>query len=314
MNKILNKKYLDEEYRNIYVALTRAASILVVSQVINLNQSSSIIKWMLNSGAEFLELDETNVDELMEVESIKKDLEDELNLSFTSIEDYDMCPHKYNLIYNYDFVNPQNVYMRIGSIIHSILNKINTLAINGDEDLDDEVERIIDESKESNSDLLENNIFINLLDQLDEYTAESEEWEILESEYPFTIKKPNYTLKGQIDLIRKIENGISLLDFKTTSADSMDIDNNRYEDQLHFYHMAIKGNDKYKHHEEIMLELFSVSDMDESFEVPFSQEHIYELEGKLNRIHNEISNKQYWKCDDDSECAKCLLRGLCAKN
>ena len=202
--------------------------------------------------------------------------------------------------------------MRIGTIIHSILNKLNTLAIEG-EDVDDWIDPIIQESIESNSDLAGNTIFTEIVGDLDEYLDESDEWDILESEYPFTIKRANYNLKGQIDLMRKKPNGVTLVDFKTTESDSMDLDNSRYEDQLHFYHLAMRDNSKYKDVEDIDLKLFSLKDFEE-IPVIYRQERINELEGKLNRIYAKITEKQYYPTEDsESKCKECLLKNLCGK-
>lgn len=311
-NKELNKKHVDEENRILFVALTRAISTLIVSHVMANNKKSPIFTQMQNNHPEMLELTDELIPNLQDIKTLKKERPDDLNLSFSSLEDYSDCPHKYNLVYNYEFVNPQNIYMRVGSIIHSILNKLNTLAIEG-EDVYNWIDPIIQESIESNSDLSDNPIFTNIIDDLEDYLDESDEWDILESEFPFTIKRTNYNLKGQIDLMRKKENGITLVDFKTTNLESMDADDTKYEDQLHFYHLAMRDNSKYKDVEDIDLKLFSLKDFDE-IPVIYKQERVNELEGKLNRVYSKISEKQYYPTKDtESKCTDCLLRNLCGK-
>lgn len=310
--KELNNNYVQEENRILFVALTRASSTLIVSHVMINNKKSPIFLEMQKNHPEMVELSDDLIPELQPVQSLKKERPDELNLSFSSLEDYSDCPHKYNLIYNYDFVNPQNIFMRVGTIIHSILNKLNTLAIEG-EDVDEFIDPIIQESKESNSDLADNSYFINIIDDLDDYLDEADEWNILESEYPFTIKRTNYNLKGQIDLMRKKSNGITLVDFKTTASESMDIDNTKYEDQLHFYHLAMRDNSKYKDVEDIDLKLFSLKDFEET-PVIYKQERVNELEGRLNRVYTKIIEKQYYPTDIENKCQECLLRNLCGKD
>lgn len=307
--KELNRKHVDEENRILFVALTRAISTLIVSHVTINNKKSPVFLEMLEKHPEMTELTDDVLLDLQDVETLKDTHPDELNLSFSSLEEYSECPHKYNLVYNYEFVNPQNIYMRVGTIIHSILNKLNTLAIEG-EDVDEWIEPIIEESKESNSDLANNPIFLNIIDELEDYLDEADEWDILESEFPFTIKRTNYNLKGQIDLMRKKENGITLVDFKTTDIESMDVDNTKYEDQLHFYHLAMRDNSKYKDVEDIDLKLFSVKEFEE-IPVMYKQERVNELEGKLNRVYSKITEKQYYPTSDKSQCNDCLLRNLC---
>ena len=311
-NRELNDKFIQEENRILFVALTRAISTLFVSHIEIANKKSPIFLEMLKKHPEMIKLTDDKLPELQNVKSLKKERPDELNLSFSSLEDYSECPHKYNLIYNYEFVNPQNVFMRVGTIVHSILNKLNTLAIE-EEDVDEFIDPIIQESKESNSDLADNPYFTDIIDNLEDYLDESYEWKILESEYPFTIKRTNYNLKGQIDLMRRKSNGITLVDFKTTDSKSMDIDNTKYEDQLHFYHLAMRDNSKYKDVEDIDLKLFSLKDFEET-PVVYKQERVNELEGRLNRVYTKITEKQYYPTDDgESKCRDCLLRNLCGK-
>ena len=310
--KELNRKHVEEENRILFVALTRAISTLIVSHVTMNNKKSPIFLEMLENHPEMVELTDELVVDLQDAETLKESRPDDLNLSFSSLEDYSDCPHKYNLIYNYDFVNPQNIYMRVGTIVHSILNKLNTLAIEG-EDVDEWIGPIIEESKESNSDLADNPIFLNIIEDLEDYLDEADEWDILESEFPFTIKRTNYNLKGQIDLMRKKENGITLVDFKTTDIESMDVDNTKYEDQLHFYHLAMRDNSKYKDVEDIDLKLFSVKEFEE-IPVIYRQEKVNELEGRLNRTYAKITEKDYYPKMDNEKCNDCLLRNLCGKD
>lgn len=311
-NKELNRKHVDEENRILFVALTRAISTLIVSHVMMNNTKAPVFLEMQKNHPEMVELTDDLLPQLQTVKSLKKDRPDELNLSFSSLEDYRECPHKYNLVYNYDFVNPQNIYMRVGTIVHSILNKLNTLAIEG-EDVDDWIDPIIEESKQSNSDLIGNPIFTTIIDELEDYLDEADEWNILESEFPFTIKRANYNLKGQIDLVRQKSNGITLVDFKTTDTESMDAEDTKYEDQLHFYHLAMRDNSKYRDVEDIDLKLFSVKEFEE-IPVMYKQERVNELEGRLNRVYSKIAEKQYYPTKDvETTCTSCLLRNLCGK-
>ena len=62
--------------------------------------------------------------------------------------------------------------------------------------------------------------------------------------------------------MKRNEDGITLVDFKTTSSEDMDMDNKRYFDQLHFYYLAMKDNSKYSNIDNFKLELFSVKDFE----------------------------------------------------
>ena len=306
----LDEEFLKEEYRVIYVALTRTSSTLIISQNRNMGKISPVFNDMIESPYGPSKL--TDITSLNKVESLDKDSEDDITLSFTSLQDYEECPHKYNLLYNYNFVKPQDIYMRVGSIVHSILNKINILAIDGD-DVEKYIAPIIEESRHSNSDLVNNKIFDDAVSAVDEfYWQEAEDWDMIESEFPFTIKRENYNLKGQIDLMKNYDRGISLVDFKTTGSELMDFEFERYRDQLHFYYLALRENNKYKNVDEMELELFSVSDF-EPRDVELKQEYLDDLEDKLEEVFQGISNKQYYKTNDISNCEDCLLKSLCCK-
>jgi DNA helicase-2/ATP-dependent DNA helicase PcrA len=270
--------------------------------------------------------------------------EDEYEFSFTSLENYNACPQKYNLIHNYDFISPQNLGMRIGTIIHAVLDKINreimdnlnhTVGI-------DFIEQVIEEAIESNPDLEENPLFLEMLNSVRNYypligievsdnvsggsdgggfggddfgfETESAQATIRESEYPFTIPWFDARLRGSIDLIIESDNNISLIDFKTSDEESIDDSKERYSKQLHFYLMAMESNSVYGPKKDITnLKVYSLKD--NKFIDIDKEEHMEdELKSSLIDVSQKVKNKVYPQCGNElNKCDECLMKCLCCR-
>lgn len=344
--KKLIEEFRAEERRVLYVGLTRAKSTLIVSHILNkAKQESKEFKIMKESNPDFKELTFDDFNQLKKVKP-NKEIEDDLELSFTSLAYYDKCPRLYNLIQNYNFVNPQNIGMRVGSILHAVLEKINKEIIHNNGKISDEfIDNVIKEAIESNPDLEDNDRFIELLDavkdyceeidiQLIEETTDSnqssesrsnndeffnfEEYgdgikrKVKESEYPFTIPWHESKLRGTIDLILEEENGsIDLVDFKISDEEYLGEYLEDYYNQLHFYFMAMKENSTYKNNtENTKLKIYSLTDK-EYLPVDLEEERVKKLEDNAREVSKKINNKKYET--NEKYCDACLLRSLCCK-
>ena len=339
-------EFKKEEQRILYVGLTRAKSTLVVSHVLNkASQSCKEFTKMKKIDPNFIELTPRNIGSLAEVNSNKSE-DEEYEFSFTSLEDYGTCPQKYNLIHNYNFVSPQNLGMRIGTIVHAVLDKINReIMDNPDHSVSiDFLQQVIDEAIESNPDLKDNEKFLEMLQSVmnyypmigievtDEVSWSSEgssdgsnEWEddfdeddktfatIEESEYPFTIPWFDARLRGSIDLIMKSKDNIALIDFKTSDEDSIDEYVNKYSRQLHFYLLAMEYNSIYGPQKDIT-SLYVYSLKDNKFVPVEKQEKLKDdLKSSLIDVSQKVKNKVYPQCDELDKCDKCLLKSLCCR-
>ena len=341
----LKREYVNEEQRILYVGLTRAQSTLIISHIVNRARvSSKEFREMKTFDSNFQELIPDCYGNLNRVKS-KEEGEEELVLSFTSLEDYNLCPHMFNLIYNYRFVKPQNVGMRMGTIIHAVLDKINRIIMDSpnNEISEEMIQLIIEEAIASNKDLEDNDTFLDLLDAIYDYCdnvnikiiegdgssgsgggdsqlSGEEEDDILlkgsveESEYPFTIPWYDARLKGSIDLILNYEDdSLDLVDFKISDEDSIDDSIERYTNQLHFYYMAMNQNSVYAQKaEKTNLSIYSLAE--NTFrQVPLEQERIEHLEENLKDVSRKVNEKEFPQSCDDEACESCLLRGLCGK-
>lgn len=339
LKKKLKKEFYDEEKRVLYVGLTRAQSTLIVSHVLNKKESVEFTQMKtLNPSFEELTLD--NFDNLNEVNS-KEEIKDDLELSFTSLEYYNQCPRLFNLIHNYKFINPQNIGMRIGTIIHSVLNKINKEIMNNpnNEISEEFIRHVINEAIESNPDLKDNDIFEELLDAVETYCDDvniniiedssygsgsgdsmnsEEESSVIkgtvnESEYPFTIPWYDGKLRGSVDLILGYDDDfIDLVDFKISDDEGIGEFIEKYYDQLHFYFMAMNQSSKYScTSENTNLKIYSLSET-EFIDVTLDEDRIEKLNENLKEVSKKINKKEYNPVDEES-CESCLLKSLCCK-
>lgn len=346
-NDVYKNEFKKEERRILYVGLTRAKSTLIVSHLLDRDRKScKEFLQMKKIDPAFKELTPRNVSLLSEVKTNKPE-EDEYEFSFTSLEDYNKCPQKYNLIHNYNFVSPQNIGMRIGSIIHAVLDKINReIMDNHNHAVDIEfIERVINEAMESNKDLEENPLFLEMLNSVMNYYPlvgieitdnsssssnggqnGSDGWEddyddesdiipatIQESEYPFTIPWFDARLKGSIDLIMSYGENISLIDFKTSDEESIEEYIKKYSKQLHFYLLAMEYNSVYGPKKDMTtLQVYSLKD-NKFVPVDKEEELKEDLKSSLSIVSQNVKNKVYPQCSEEDNCNDCLLRNLCCK-
>ena len=311
----IEKKYLlEEQMRVLYVSLTRAETCLILSTKGNSN--------VVNELSKFDDIKKLTKDNLHELIYFGKPPErkntDLITLSFTSIENYNNCSHLYNLIYNYNFVTPQNESMNIGSIAHNCLDAINTYA--ADDEIDgDVVEEIIDKAIESNPNLKSSDKFLDVLDSVEEYYydyIEENVWKVLHSEYPFTISKMRnnvkYNITGKIDLIIQEDEDndlkVSVVDYKT----SADIENSRnFLKQLHIYAMSLEYNSEFKDKDIEHLIVYSLTDYPPDTPYHFDINRKNHLEEEMYDIANYISHYKFSKTKDKSNCKFCPFKGLC---
>ena len=93
--------------------------------------------------------------------------------------------------------------MELGTIVHDLLNKIHIKATNEGEVDDEFIDEIFDNVYENNPFIIEKG-YDNIIESIREYWEDyGQDWEIIASELPFTIKGEKYDFAGVIDLIVK---------------------------------------------------------------------------------------------------------------
>lgn len=226
---------LDEENRVIYVAMTRAHDILVLSVVGKMPEEICRISNYFNKN---LDLDN------MSISSVgSKPEENKLNLSYSSFADYNNCPWRYNLLNKLHFKVSQKEVTKMGSIIHEALDVINQEIKDAGEISKENIEKIAKDTYYLHGGTDEE--FDDYMDSIFDYYNEiGFDITVVDSEVPFSIDRDNYRFNGAIDLIYKNQNGeYGILDYKNTIF--KDYNREKYAQQLLTYILALKNDSKY---------------------------------------------------------------------
>lgn len=226
---------LAEENRVIYVAMTRAQDILVLSVVGKMPEEICKISNYFNKN---LDLDN------MSISSVgSKPEENKLNLSYSSFADYNNCPWRYNLLNKLHFKVSQKEVTKMGSIIHEALDVINQEIKDSGEISKENMEKIAKDTYYLHGGTDEG--FDDYMDSLFDYYNEiGFDITVVDSEVPFSIDRDNYRFNGAIDLIYKNQNGeYGILDYKNTIF--KDYNREKYAQQLLTYILALKNDSKY---------------------------------------------------------------------
>lgn len=226
---------LAEENRVIYVAMTRAQDILVLSVVGKMPEEICRISNYFNKN---LDLDN------MSISSVgSKPEENKLNLSYSSFADYNNCPWRYNLLNKLHFKVSQKEVTKMGSIIHEALDVINQEIKDAGEISKENIEKIAKDTYYLHGGTDEE--FDDYMDSIFDYYNEiGFDITVVDSEVPFSIDRDNYRFNGAIDLIYKNQNGeYGILDYKNTIF--KDYNREKYAQQLMTYILALKNDSKY---------------------------------------------------------------------
>lgn len=226
---------LAEENRVIYVAMTRAQDILVLSVVGKMPEEICKISNYFNKN---LNLDN------MSISSVgSKPEENKLNLSYSSFADYNNCPWRYNLLNKLHFKVSQKEVTKMGSIIHEALDVINQEIKDSGEISKENIEKIAKDTYYLHGGTDEE--FDDYMDSIFDYYNEiGFDITVVDSEVPFSIDRDNYRFNGAIDLIYKNQNGeYGILDYKNTIF--KDYNREKYAQQLLTYILALKNDSKY---------------------------------------------------------------------
>lgn len=226
---------LAEENRVIYVAMTRAQDILVLSVVGKMPEEICRISNYFNKN---LDLDNISVSSVG-----SKPEENKLNLSYSSFADYNNCPWRYNLLNKLHFKVSQKEVTKMGSIIHEALDVINQEIKDAGEISKENIEKIAKDTYYLHGGTDEE--FDDYMDSIFDYYNEiGFDITVVDSEVPFSIDRDNYRFNGAIDLIYKNQNGeYGILDYKNTIF--KDYNREKYAQQLLTYILALKNDFKY---------------------------------------------------------------------
>lgn len=300
-----NELDAEEEDRVLYVAMTRAADLLILSTI---GEPPEQIDWIRNHLKTF------NFDDLSQVKICKHygtQNDETLVLNYSKYTKYCSCPFKYHLGYNLGFTRPGAKAANRGTVFHNIMEEANLKLIDGQILSKEELCELIHENYKSMFNIDENpeeyeEFKKNVINYYERYSLNRE---VLEAELDFEIDRGKYILNGAIDLIYKTgDNEIVILDYKYAEYDEDHIDG--YIKQSHLYSAAVRELPEFKDYivKKAIIH-FVLSDY----------QHIVDINDE--KINKELKNLDDVACeilDDDKEfsrdsddCGNCSYRIFC---
>jgi len=293
----------EEEDRILYVAMTRAADLLILSTI---GEMPTQIENIRDCTVPF------SMDELSNVtieESYESPKGEQLVLNYSKYTQYKSCPFKYDLGYNLGFARPGIKAANRGTVFHEIMETVNLKLLYGVKISIEELSQITYDTYKSMFDIGENpeefeEFRANVINYYEKYSLERE---VLAAELPFEIDKGNYLLNGAIDLIYKVsDDEIVILDYKYAQYDEDHIDG--YTKQLYIYAAALKELDEYKDYTiRKAITHFVLGDYQHVVEI---NDEVMENElNGLNDVALKIDNGCFSK--DSRECDRCSYRLIC---
>lgn len=301
-----------EEKRILYVAMTRAKRILVLSDWVykNDNPASEVIKQMKEKIPAFKDLTSDNYEDLplaydSDETTDESSKEETIDISYTSFSDYRQCPHDYNVKYNYGFRSTPNEYVLMGTIAHGIVDQIHQRHINGQEVTDEMIDEIFAKTEHYNRNIDPEDPEYQLVKEaIHKYWDEDgKTWDIMASEYPFHVIKTGYNLTGKIDLIVKEGNDITVIDFKTTEKPIKESDKKKYLEQLSIYAIALREDPQYKDYNIKKGMIYTIKN-NKQYHFDLTDEIISNMEKEIEETVEKIKNHEYPRCNK-ANCQSC---------
>lgn len=301
-----NEQELEEEQRVIYVAMTRAADLLILSCMGELPERVENIRDCLTP---------FSLEALGDVE-IRKHFEnseeESLVMNYSKYTKYCSCPFKYNLGYNLGFTRPGAKAANRGTAFHEIMEKVNLELLEGNEMGKGKLLEITDEAYSSMFDIKENpeeyeEFKTNVINYYQKYSIKRD---VLGAELDFEIDRGDYLLNGAIDLIyRTGENEIVILDYKYAEYDEDHIGG--YIKQSHLYMAAVRQLPEFRDYT-VKKAIIHFVLGDYQYEVEVNDDEINDELQKLDAVAENInSGKIFPKVSKD--CETCSYRIFCNK-
>ena len=338
-----------EELRIIYVAMTRAQDLLILSCLDDTESKEQgketfaipdIIKHLIDDNPDLIKrFDSNNMDELPEIEKRRVIDKEKLNLSYTTISYYNKCPLRYKLTdvigfqlsetdsstddigFTDDIEAASSDWKRVyGTIAHNSLDEINKRIIDkrNDDTIDDksisikEMDDIIDKEfkKYEEYEFTESHVS-SIKEHIHKYYDDfASNVFISDSEYSFRIRQDDYDLVGSIDLIyQEDDDSISIIDFKVTTNAEANME--KYKKQLATYKLALKMVDDKDYNDKRIdkLSIYSVLD-DKTYDFSADEIDCKEILEEIETTADNILEERF-EPEVSNSCKYCRFNFVC---
>lgn len=311
-----NRLNIEEEDRVLYVAMTRAADLLILStlkdvpnQIDRIREKTDEFSFDKLSEVEIQCEEEPNGEEL--VDDLEQ-LEEPVVLNYSKYTQYISCPFKYDLSNNLGFRRFGSAKAaNRGSAFHEIMEKVNLMLIKGQTVSKEDLAEITQDCYNSMFDIEDNKEeFEEFKNNVENYYFKySQKRETLEAEYDFELFIDNYILNGSIDLIYRDSDGeLVILDYKYAEYDENHIDG--YIKQSYIYALALSKIPEYGKLIKKAIIHFVLSDYE--YEVEIDEDVLAQEFENIRVVSENIRNGIFEKEPEKvEECEHCSYRYFC---
>ena len=246
-------------------------------------------------------------------------------LSFTShISVYEQCPLQYKFFKELGFTPVRVSATLFGQIVHQTIEDIHKAALRGETQLI--TRNNIRQWLWANYTTLSKNEHAYLgtsqidaaIRQVNRYVDRQRgDWSrVQEAEVEVSLLKPDYILKGQIDLVRGKGDTVELVDFKSEKKPDLTVYNERlehYKKQLQVYAHLVEQKTGQK---VTGLHLYYTGDEtgDPHVSFPVAKSDVNATIAEFDSIAHKIINKEFCaKSNNKTVCSNCDFRFYCKK-
>ena len=311
-----NRLNEEEEDRVLYVAMTRAKDVLILSTI---GEVPDQVNWIREHTTP-LSLDGLSQVEFEKKDEYEEEYEDELEgleepvvLNYSKYTQFLSCPFKFDLSFNLGFRRTGSAKAaNMGTVFHEVMEDLNLKLLKGKVVEKNELEEIVIDYYKPMFDIKEDDeAFEEFKNNVEDYYYKySINREVLESEFNFELFRDNYLLNGAIDLVYKDSNDeVVILDYKYAEYDEDHIGG--YEKQSYIYTSALREIPEYKKYDiKKAIIHFVKSDYQHVVDI---DEDLMEMEKKnlsvvADKIKDEVFKKEPEKLKN---CEKCAYRTFC---
>ena len=311
-----NRLNEEEEDRVLYVAMTRAKDVLILS---TMGEVPDQVNWIRDHTIP-LSLDDLSQVEFEEKDENEEEFEDEMEgleepvvLNYSKYTQYLSCPFKFDLGFNLGFRRAGSAKAaNMGTVFHEIMEDLNLKLLEGKRVDNDELEEIIIKYYKPMFDIKKDDEEFEKFkkDVEDYYFNYSVNREVLESEFNFELFRDNYLLNGAIDLVYKdSDDEVVILDYKYAEFDEEHIGG--YEKQSYIYTSALREIPEYQKYD-IKKAIIHFVKSDYPHVVNIDEKTMEEEKENLSVVADKIKDEIFEKePEKDKECAKCSYRTFC---
>lgn len=305
------RKNLFDFWRIYYTAFSRAQNLLVLTSIENRsgrNELPSRTFRPIYEAIPYVDDEKFRLDRL-EIESLKSKKSKEL-LSYTGhILLYEFCPLKYRFVKEFKFKTLSNPKTFYGIYVHKVVERVHREFLAGlfnIERVGELVESIGNSLEKSLRTEFSYEIRKRVYQDIVRYIEQNRLEDIVTAELKAYSVEKDYIIEGTLDLVRKSDEGIELIDFKTGKYDESRVD--IYKRQLEIYTYLLR--DKYSL-DELKAYLYYIEELDSKIEVELDSQSIERSVKRFETVAERLLSGDFTSREYGESCEECEFKWYC---